>query len=108
MHRPHHAPVRVLPHVKKLDDALGDFIARVTCSCGASRHVEPEALARIAGRSVTLAALAQRMRCSLCGGRLPRWSRWHARGRAARTVAAQVSHARRGGVGILSFARRVT
>ena len=67
MHRPHHAPVRVLPHVKKLDDALGDFIARVTCSCGASRHVEPEALARIAGRSVTLAALATRMRCSPCG-----------------------------------------
>jgi hypothetical protein len=56
--------VRVMPHVKKLDDALGDFIVRVTCP---SRHIEPEALARIAGRSVTLAALAQRMRCSQCG-----------------------------------------
>jgi hypothetical protein len=28
--------VRVLTHVKKLDDALGDFIVRVTCPCGAS------------------------------------------------------------------------
>ena len=65
--RPHHAPVRVLPHIKKLDDALGDFLVRVTCPCGTSRHIEPEALARIAGRSVTLAALAQRMRCSQCG-----------------------------------------
>jgi len=65
--RQHHAPVRVLPHVKKLDHALGDFLVRVTCPCGASRHIEPEALARIAGRSATLAALAQRMRCSQCG-----------------------------------------
>jgi hypothetical protein len=57
----------VLPHVKRLDDALGDFIVRVTCPCGACRHIEPEALARIAGRSVTLARLAARMRCSNCG-----------------------------------------
>ena len=63
----HHAPVRVLPHVKKLDDSLGDFLVRVTCPCGTSRHIEPEALARIAGRSVTLTALATRMRCSQCG-----------------------------------------
>jgi hypothetical protein len=59
--------VRVLPHIKKLDDALGDFIVRVTCPCGAARRIEPEALARIAGRSVTFAALAARMRCSQCG-----------------------------------------
>jgi len=59
--------VRVLPHITKLDDALGDFIVRVTCPCGAARHIEPEALARIAGRSATLAALAARMRCSQCG-----------------------------------------
>jgi len=59
--------VRVLPHVKKLDDALGDFLVRVTCPCGTSRHIEPEALARIAGRAVTLAALSMRMRCSQCG-----------------------------------------
>jgi hypothetical protein len=63
----HHAPACVLPHIKRLDDCFGDFLVRVTCPCGASRHIEPEALARIAGRSVTLAALAQRMRCSLCG-----------------------------------------
>jgi hypothetical protein len=63
----HHPLVRVLPHIKQLDDALDDFIVRVTCPCGASRHIEPEALARIARRSATLAALAQRMRCSQCG-----------------------------------------
>ena len=65
--RQHHAPVRVLPHITKLDDAVGDFIVRVTCPCGASRHIEPEALARLVGRNVTLAALATRMRCSQCG-----------------------------------------
>jgi hypothetical protein len=65
--RPQHAPVRVLPHVNKRDDALGDFLVRVTCPCGTSRHIEPEALAWIAGRSVTLAQLATLMRCSQCG-----------------------------------------
>jgi hypothetical protein len=64
---PHHAPVRVLPHIKKLDDCFGDFLVRVSCPCGVSRHIEPEALARIAGRSATFAALAARMRCSQCG-----------------------------------------
>jgi hypothetical protein len=29
--------------------------ARISCPCGISRHIEPEALARIAGRSVTFA-----------------------------------------------------
>jgi len=62
-----HAPVRVLPHIKRLDDALGDFLVRVTCPCGTSRHIEPEALARLVGKKVTLAALATRMRCSQCG-----------------------------------------
>ena len=62
----HHAPVRV-PHIKKLNDCFGDFLVRVTCPCGASRRIEPEALARIAGRSATLAALATRMRCWQCG-----------------------------------------
>ena len=48
---PHHAPVRVLPHIKRLDECFGDFLVRVTSPCGTSRHIEPEALARIAGRS---------------------------------------------------------
>jgi hypothetical protein len=43
--------VRVLPHVKKRDDALGHFLVRVTCPCGTSRNIEPAALARIAGTS---------------------------------------------------------
>ena len=29
--REHHAPVRVLPHIKGLDDCFGDFLVRVTC-----------------------------------------------------------------------------
>jgi hypothetical protein len=57
----------MLVHIKRLDDCFGDFIARVTCPCGASRHIEPEALARIAGRSVTL---ARRMQCSQCGNKV--------------------------------------
>jgi hypothetical protein len=56
----------VLPHIKRLDDWFGDFLVRVSCPCGSSRHIDPEALARIAGRSATL-ALATRMRCSRCG-----------------------------------------
>jgi hypothetical protein len=43
--------VRVLPHIKKLDDCFGDFLVRVTCPCGASRHIEPKTLARIAGQA---------------------------------------------------------
>ena len=39
--------VRVLPHIEPLDDCFGDFLVRVTCPCGASRHIAPEALARI-------------------------------------------------------------
>jgi len=47
--RQHHPRVRVLSHIQKLDDALGDFIVRVTCPSGACRHIEPEALARDVG-----------------------------------------------------------
>jgi hypothetical protein len=28
---PHHARVRVLSHIKRLDDCFGDFLVRVTC-----------------------------------------------------------------------------
>jgi len=42
---------RVLPHIKRLDQCFGDFLVRVTCPCGTSRHIEPEALAPIAGTS---------------------------------------------------------
>jgi hypothetical protein len=57
----------VLAHVRKLDDCFGQFLVRVSCTCGASRHIEPEALARLVGWSMTLKALASRMRCSQCG-----------------------------------------
>jgi hypothetical protein len=34
--RPHSmALVRVLAHIKKLDDCFGDFLVRVSCLCGA-------------------------------------------------------------------------
>jgi hypothetical protein len=62
----HHTPVRVLPHIKKLDDALGDFLVQITCKCGARRIAEPEALARLCGSSATLQAVGLRMRCSRC------------------------------------------
>jgi hypothetical protein len=52
---------------QKLDDCFGQFLVRVSCPCGASRHIEPEALARLVGRSTTLKALAPRLRCSQCG-----------------------------------------
>jgi len=64
---PHHAPVRALPHIKKLDDCFGQFLVRVVCDCGACREIEPEALARLVGWQMTLKQLAQRMRCSKCG-----------------------------------------
>ena len=63
----HRAPVRVLPHIQKLDDCFGKFMVRVICDCGFCREIEPEALARWVGWSVTLTVLAQRMRCSRCG-----------------------------------------
>ena len=59
-----HARVRVLPHIKKLDDCFGQFLVRVICD-----EIEPEALARLVGWSVTLRELALRMRCLQCGKR---------------------------------------
>jgi hypothetical protein len=73
--RQHHAPVRVLPHIKKLDDCFGDFLVRVVCECGAYREIQPQALARLVGWSMTLKALESRLRCSRCGKKAPRWWR---------------------------------
>jgi len=66
-HCQHHAPVRVLTHITKLDDCFGDFLVRVTCRCGAVREIPPQALARIVGWKVLLKDLPPRMRCSRCG-----------------------------------------
>jgi hypothetical protein len=57
----------VLPHIKRLDDCFGDFLVRVVCECGACREIQPQALARLVGWSVTLKEFALRMRCSRCG-----------------------------------------
>ena len=65
--RSHHAPVRVLPHIKKLDDCSGQFLVRVICDCGACREIQPQALARLVGWKMTLKELALRMPCSKCG-----------------------------------------
>jgi hypothetical protein len=59
--------VRVLAHIKELDDCFGQFLVRVTCKCGAVREIKPEALARLVGWLMTLEELASRMRCSQCG-----------------------------------------
>jgi len=40
-----HSRVRILTHIKKLDDSFGQFLVRVSCVCGATRHVQPVALA---------------------------------------------------------------
>ena len=37
--RQHHAPVRVLPDIKKLDDCFADFLVRITCPCGACKEI---------------------------------------------------------------------
>jgi hypothetical protein len=55
--RHHHAPVRVLPHIKQLDDCFGDFLVRVVCGCGACREIQPQALARLVGWKMTLKKL---------------------------------------------------
>ena len=59
--------MRVLPHIKKLDDCFGQFLVRVICDWGTCREIEPEALARLVGCQATLKQLALRMRCSHCG-----------------------------------------
>ena len=56
----HHAPVRLLPHITRLDDCFGQFLVRVVCDCGAVREIEPEALARLVGWKVPLRELALR------------------------------------------------
>jgi hypothetical protein len=63
----HHARVRALTHIKRLDDCFGDFLVRVVCECGACREIQPQALARLVGWKMTLKELALRMRCSRCG-----------------------------------------
>ena len=63
----HHVPVRVLDHIKKLDDCFDQFMVRVICDCGAVPEIEPEALARLVGWKVMLKELGPRMRCSRCG-----------------------------------------
>ncbi len=59
--------VRVLTHIKQLDDCFGQFLVRVICDSGAWREIEPEALALLVGWKVTLKEFALRMRCSRCG-----------------------------------------
>lgn len=51
--------MRVLAHIKKLDDCFGQFLVRVTCKCGAVREIKPEALARLVGWLMTLEELAR-------------------------------------------------
>jgi hypothetical protein len=64
---PHHARVKVLTHVKRLDDVFEDLLVRVICPCGAVREIPPQSLARIVGWKVLLKDLAPRMRFSRCG-----------------------------------------
>jgi hypothetical protein len=63
----HRLPVRVLDHIKRVDDCFGDFLVRVIYPCGAVREIPPQSPARIARWNVLLKNLAPRMRCSRCG-----------------------------------------
>jgi len=36
---PHHSRVRVLLHIKRLDDCFGDLLVRVACECGGCPEV---------------------------------------------------------------------
>ena len=36
--------VRVLRHIKELDDCFGQFLVSVICDCGPCREIEPEVL----------------------------------------------------------------
>jgi hypothetical protein len=40
--RSHGAPVRVLPHIKRLDECFGQFLVRVICDCGAAVRLNPK------------------------------------------------------------------
>ena len=62
-----HARVRVLHHIRKLDDALGHFLVQISCKCGMRHIAESEALARLCGRIATLETVGKRLRCSKCG-----------------------------------------
>jgi hypothetical protein len=48
----HHPRMRVLDHIKRLDDCFGDFLVRVICPCGAVREIPPQSLARLVGWKV--------------------------------------------------------
>ena len=61
--------VGTLPHIKRLDDAFGMFLVRISCKCGAERTYKPDALARLCAASATLDAVGKRMRCSRCGSK---------------------------------------
>jgi hypothetical protein len=42
VNRSHHLRVRVLTHIKKLDDCFGQFLVRVSCACVAVREIKPK------------------------------------------------------------------
>jgi hypothetical protein len=54
-------------HHSRSAGVFSQLLARVSCAYGFSREIEPEALARLVGWSMTLEALALRLRCSNCG-----------------------------------------
>jgi hypothetical protein len=61
------APVRVLTHIKKLDESPRALPRQDHLSAAHTGIVEPEALARLGGSRATLGAIGKRMRCSKCG-----------------------------------------
>jgi hypothetical protein len=60
-------PMRVLTHIKKLDDCFGQFLVRVICDCGASVRSSPKPWrAWSAGQCLSRSSRCG-TRCSRCG-----------------------------------------
>jgi hypothetical protein len=64
---PHHARVRVLPQIRRLDDCFGQFVVRVVSDCGACREIEPEAVARLVGWNNMNPSVSSRYGCAARG-----------------------------------------
>lgn len=62
-------PPRPALHIVKLSDNGGQYVIRLTCTCGHSRNARPETLAAFSGWDAELDRVVSRMRCSKCGKR---------------------------------------
>ena len=62
-------PPRPTLKVERLADHFGQYVVRITCTCGHTRQAHPKTLAAIAGWDARLVDVVKRLRCSKCGKR---------------------------------------